>query len=173
LKQEHRSINHNRRGSSHAQRSCDTLDNLKRSCSLRRQHQGRSRPDGIARGVHESSGTVSGNARRRKKRSRADASALALQSTATIEADTKDAAGLRRHCTWCARIEWHCFRDSSAGPPCDVHIMHVVGRIGVERRCGAIVTVVGYCRVPNYRLIRPSPQLHLPKLKLISAEALP
>ena len=33
--------------------------------------------------------------------------------------------------------------------------------------------VVDACRVPNYRLIRPSPQLHLPKLKLISAEALP
>jgi len=79
---------HIRRGSWHAQRrqrSCDTLDNLKRSCSLRCQHQGRSRPDGIARGVHESSGTVSGNAsRRRKQRSRAVASALALQSTATI-----------------------------------------------------------------------------------------
>jgi len=72
VKQEHRSINHIRRGSWHAQRrqrSCDTLDNLKRSCSLRCQHQGRSRPDGIARGVHESSGTVSGNARRRKQRS--------------------------------------------------------------------------------------------------------
>ena len=47
VKQEHRSINHIRRGSWHAQRrqrSCDTLDNLKRSCSLRRQQQGRSRP---------------------------------------------------------------------------------------------------------------------------------
>ena len=29
------------------------------------------------------------------------------------------------------------------------------------------------CRLPNHRIIRPSPQRHLPKLKLISAEALP
>ena len=36
-----------------------------------------------------------------------------------------------------------------------------------------LMTVITLCRVPNYRLIRPSPQLHLPKLKLISAEALP
>ena len=130
---------------------------MKRSCSLRCQHQGRSRPDGIARGVHESSGTVSGNARRRKQRSRAVASALALQSTATIEAETKDAAGPRRHCTWCARIEWHCFSDSSAGPPCDVHIMfmYVVGRIVVERRCGALLVGYEVCHLPSALLGAP------------------
>jgi len=116
-------------------------------------------PDGIARGVHESSGTVSGNARRRKQRSRAVASALALQSTATIEADTKDAAGLRRHCTWCARIEWHCFSDSSASPPCDVHIMimfmYVVGRMGVERRCGGLLVGYDVCHLPSALLGAP------------------
>jgi len=32
---------------------------------------------------------------------------------------------------------------------------------------------ISMCRVPNYRLIRPFPQCHLPKLKFISAEALP
>ena len=54
-------------------------------------------------------------------------------------------------------IEWYCFRDSSAGPPCDVHIMYVVGRIGVERRGGAIVTVVGYdvCHLPSALLGAP------------------
>ena len=131
---------------------------MKRSCSLRCQHQGRSRPDGIARGVHESSGTVSGNARRRKQRSRAVASALVLLSTATIEAETKDAAGPRRHCTWCARIEWHCFSDSSAGPPCDVHIMfmYVVGRIDcVERRCGALLVGYEVCHLPSTLLGAP------------------
>ena len=112
-------------------------------------------PDGIARGVHESSGTVSGNARRRKQRSRAVGSALALQ--ATIEAETKDAAGPRRHCT-CARIEWHCFSDSSAGPPCDVHIMfmYVVGHIDcVERRCGALLVGYEVCHLPSALLGAP------------------
>ena len=90
----------------HAQRSCDTLDNLKRSCSLRCQHQGRSRPDGIARVVSTKRVALfqAMHTRRRKQRSRAVASALVLLSTATIEAETKDAAGPRRHCTWCARI---------------------------------------------------------------------
>ena len=99
-------------------------------------------------------------ARRRKQRSRAVAPALALWSTATIEAETKDAARPRRHCTWCARIAWHCFSDSSAGPPCDVHIMfmYVVGRIlVVELRCGALL--VGYenevCHLPSALLVAP------------------
>ena len=74
-----------------------------------------------------------------------------------LEADTKDAAGLRRHCRWCARIEWHCFSDSSAGPPCDVHIMimYVVGRIGVERRCGALLVGYDVCHHPSALLGAP------------------
>ena len=129
-----------------------------------------SMPDGIARGVHESSGTVSGNARRRKQRSRAVASALVLLSTATIEAETKDAAGPRRHCTWCARVEWHCFSDSSAGPPCDVHIMcmYVVGRIVVERRCGALLVGYEVCHLPSALLGAPSSMQYKTNSRIIS-----
>ena len=64
-----------------------------------------------------------------------------------------------RHCTWCARIEWHCFSDSSAGPPCDVHIMimfmYVVGRMGVERRCGGLLVGYDVCHLPSALLGAP------------------
>jgi len=95
---------------------------------------------------------------RRKQRSGAVASALVVLSTATIEAETKAAAGPRRLCTWCARIEWHCFSDSSAGPPCDVHIMimYVVGRIDcVERRRGALLVGYEVCHLPSALLGAP------------------